>query len=621
MKGWCLLTFVSLFVAATSPVARASDSSSHVPLSNSRSPYVHIITLFDEEGRAINPSRGQTTPFSMEATCARCHDVSAISKGFHFNANHIDQEPGRPGEPWILNDIQTGTQIPVSYRGWEGTWRPADLGMSDNEFVRMFGRHLPGGGPGKPNPHVPGSAEGFNDVFEIDCMVCHTSPQGVYNFNDRRRFAEAGQFRSIIISGSGLGHAEYSEEDPRSADPLAMFDPALEDEEVDAIVKFIYNRQKVDTNDRVFFPITRAVSNDSCYQCHTSIQHEPDMTNHGWKHDKDVHILAGMQCVDCHSHGIDHRMVRGFEGESSNPFISSLSCQGCHYGVETDDGLQFAGRMGAPIPGHEGIPPIHFEVMSCTSCHSGPMPDDTTVFFQTSMAHSLGFAEFVRGNLATPKINAPIFIKGHDGKIAPHKIMWPAFWGWLSEGEIQPILPDDVKTQTGRVLTQRPRTRDKFEPLGDETILEALNHLQRRAPENSQAVYIAAGTIRTVQDDDLVVEFTDLVQPYVWAMAHDVRPAGMALGARGCQECHTADSPFLTGLSTPSGPIAGAVGATQSMLSLMGLNERLHHLWATAFMGRPTFKLFAIILLGLFLLGAFAVSLSILRMVGNRFQQ
>ncbi|MCC5875515.1 MAG: hypothetical protein JJU11_04780 [Candidatus Sumerlaeia bacterium] len=616
MKGWFPIAIL-LLVAVGIPL-QASDPS-HVPLTNSRSPYVHIITLFDKDGRAINPARGHTTPFSMEATCARCHDVSEISSGFHFNANHIDQQPGRPGEPWILSDYQTGTQIPVSYRGWEGTWRPEDLGMTDNEFVRKFGRHLPGGGPGKPNPHVPSSAEGFNEVFEIDCMVCHTSPQGVYNFNDRRRFAEAGQFKSILVSGIGLGTAEYPEASA-PADPLAAFDPALEDEEVDAIVKFIYNTDKFESDGRVFFPVTRAVSNDSCYQCHTSITHEPDMTNHGWKHDKDVHILAGMQCIDCHSHGIDHNMVRGFEGESDNPFMASLTCQGCHYGVETDEGLQFPGRKGAPIPGHEGIPPVHFEIMSCTACHSGPMPEDTTQFFQTSMAHSLGFPEFGRGNLTTPMINAPIFIRGHDGKIAPHKIMWPAFWGWKSGDNVEPILPDDVKSLTGRILSSRPRARDRAEPLDDEIILEALQALQRRAPENAVPVYIAAGTERKISGDEISVEFTDLVAPYTWALAHDVRPAGMALGARGCQECHAADSPFLTGVSTPSGPITGTVGAAQSMLSLMGLDQRLQSLWAMAFMGRPAFKVFAFAMAGIILIGAFMVTISLFRIVARRLQ-
>ena len=48
-------------------------------------------------------------------------------------------------QPWILTDQETGTQLPLSYRGYEGAFYPRDLGMSDEGFVSVFGRHLPGG--------------------------------------------------------------------------------------------------------------------------------------------------------------------------------------------------------------------------------------------------------------------------------------------------------------------------------------------------------------------------------------------------------------------------------------------------------------------------------------------
>lgn len=593
-------------------------------LTNSRAPYVHNITLYDAEGRVVRPSRGSTTPFSMEATCAKCHDVTAISKGLHFNANLDEVEHGRPGEPWILNDYQTGTQIPISYRGWEGTWRPRDLGITDKEFLQLFGRHLPGGGPGKPNPHDIDSASALGDVFEMDCMICHTSGSGVYNINDRKRLAETGQFQSIFVQATGLGVGEYADDSPTGAtsgNPFADFDPALEEGERREIVKFIYNRSRFDDGDLAHFPITRRISNEACYQCHTSIRHERDMTKTGWHQDYDVHLIAGMQCVDCHRHGIDHKMTRGFQGEvSNNPFAQSLSCQGCHYGVETDNGIAFTGRMGAPIPGHEGFPPIHFEVLSCTACHSGPIPEETTHFWQTSMAHALGFPEFGRGNKTTPLLNAPIFLKGEDGKIAPHKVMWPAFWGWKKEGEITPILPRDVLKLTGRTLTGRPRSMEKAEPLSEETITEALAVLAAGASRDKTPVYIAAGMKRMLAGTELSVSPTEIAQPYAWAMAHDVRPAGMALGARGCQECHASDSPFLSGRVLPSGPILGQGGEGTAMGVLMGLDMTLQRWWAAAFLGRPLFKFLAVLMMILTLLGAVTVSVSLLRSFAERFR-
>ena len=73
-----------------------------------------------------------------------------MAHGYHFNAVNKDVDPGRPGEPWIWTDSRTGTQIPLSYRGWKGTYHPHELGISPRQFVLQFGRQLPGGGPGEP---------------------------------------------------------------------------------------------------------------------------------------------------------------------------------------------------------------------------------------------------------------------------------------------------------------------------------------------------------------------------------------------------------------------------------------------------------------------------------------
>ena len=46
--------------------------------------------------------------------------------------------------------------------------------------------------------------------------------------------------------------------------------------------------------------------------------------------------------------------------------LPPLTCEGCH---------AEGNAMGAPHPDHEGIPPVHFAKMTCTACHSGPLPE------------------------------------------------------------------------------------------------------------------------------------------------------------------------------------------------------------------------------------------------------
>ena len=45
-------------------------------------------------------------------------------------------------------------------------------------------------------------------------------------------------------------------------------------------------------------------------------------------------------------------------------------------------------------------------------------------------------------------------------------------------------------------------------------------------------------------------------QPYLWPIAHDVRPATQALGAKGCQECHSTDAAVFFGKVAVDSPLA-----------------------------------------------------------------
>jgi hypothetical protein len=126
----------------------AAAQESRFATSDSLSPRVHLIELYDADGVQINPTADNARPYSPMKTCGKCHDYDAISHGFHFNELSGQTTTGRRGEPWMWVDPRSGTQIPLSYRGWEGTYDPRDLGISPRDFLLQFGRHFPGGGPG-----------------------------------------------------------------------------------------------------------------------------------------------------------------------------------------------------------------------------------------------------------------------------------------------------------------------------------------------------------------------------------------------------------------------------------------------------------------------------------------
>jgi hypothetical protein len=144
---------------------------------------------------------------------------------------------------------------------------------------------------------------------------------------------------------------------------------------------------------------------------------------------EDVHLAAGLTCVDCHRHGIDHRMVRGYATEAPDrgePEIATFSCEGCHLGVggAADPLVALGGRYGAPHPQHAGLPPLHFDKLTCTACHSGPWPETYAKRFQTAMAHGLGLPTRERTDDDWPRIVGPIFGRQPDGKIATQRLIW-----------------------------------------------------------------------------------------------------------------------------------------------------------------------------------------------------
>lgn len=71
-------------------------------------------------------------------------------------------------------------------------------------------------------------------------------------------------------------------------------------------------------------------------------------------------------------------------------------------------------------------------------------------------------------------------------------------------------------------------------------------------------MYIAGGKLRRLDTAGrLKSEDHQQAQPYLWPLGHDVRPASQALGARGCQDCHSSDAAIFFGNVTVDSPLGG----------------------------------------------------------------
>jgi len=558
---------------------------------SSMAPAVHRIALYDQDRRPIRPGKGPMAPLSLEVTCNKCHDVLAISSGWHFNAGSAYVDPGRAGEPWILADARSGTQLPISARAWKGSYQPAQAGLTRWQFVQLFGRNMTGGGlcEAPPDREPPDAAARWRESgsLEINCLLCHSGEATQDHVQWARSVAQQN-FRWAALASSGLGSVTGSVKSMEQASQPAS--AATADHGDWAEPRSLYDLARFDARDKVFLDIRKTPSADRCYACHTTSTPEtpaqPD-----WQVDRDVHMAAGMTCVDCHRNGLDHAMTRGYEGEAAQgrPAAPELTCRGCHLGGQS--AATTGGRMGAPVPRHAGLPAIHLTKLSCTACHSGQAPAKTLAQIHTSRAHALGLPD-ADGDL--PRIVEPVFALDR-GVIAPHRAVWPAFWGRMSgpNGAQASILPDPAVT--AEIAQQVLQARD-----GDITTTPAaldgpqiIERLKAMAVQKTlgKPVYVCGGKVWELGNDGKLASFDHpAANPCIWPIAHDVRPKTQALGARGCGDCHAKDSPVLFGSVQAQGPVSLGQPEARPMYELAGLDGTYQQAFATTFVFRPYLK-------------------------------
>ncbi|KPK77986.1 MAG: hypothetical protein AMJ79_01415 [Phycisphaerae bacterium SM23_30] len=462
-------------------------------------------------------------------------------------------------------------------------------------MIKLFGRHMPGGDYGQ----IYGEQlEGLDRLtvsgeFEINCLACH-------NADRRQDQSEAAlqvmreNFRWVPAAASGLAQVTgMASTLPAAYDVFMGLPPDNTGQQPPSVH---YDMSRFDRENRVFFDIVRRVPNNRCYFCHSTQVLGMDQFNE-WRRDEDVHITAGLMCVDCHRHGVDHMMVRGYEGEersSTPPTVLSLTCRGCHLpeddnGAESQTGI---GRLGAPRPRHRGIPLVHFDKLTCTACHSGLRPGDQTGLVRTPRIHRLGLHGVHRQDYMLPHVQTPVFVRNSEGKIEPTKLIWPAFWGLMKDQEITPLDVEVVKEKAGEILnTETAERRDDWPVLTEEQIAGTLP-LLGELDDHSEAVYIAGGKLyRLDERGEIVAAEHEAARPYSWPVAHDVRGVQQSLGYNGrCTDCHNTDSAIFFGKVAVDTPVQGQEGGLKYMYEMEGEDGTYWRMFNASFVFRSFLK-------------------------------
>ena len=218
-------------------------------------------------------------------------------------------------------------------------------------------------------------------------------------------------------------------------------------------------------------------------------------------------------------------------------------------------------------------------------------------------------------NKQLPHVITPVFAKAENGKISPHNMIWPSFWGLKTNDVVKPLPPILVREIASDELgleTDNPERLNDWIELSEEQIakvLKLINDEYKSEDEKpvAEAVYIAGGSLFVLNDKGEIVSTAhEAAEPYKWPIAHDVRPASQSLGSNGnCADCHSQDSPFIFGNVEIDTPIKPGEEQTLSMTEFGGLDPSYYQSFAFTFLFRPWMKVIVIIasaLIGLVLL-------------------
>ena len=194
--------------------------------------------------------------------------------------------------------------------------------------------------------------------LEINCLACHDRDPAQ---DQAESAANVGQ-AELPLGGDGLlGFAEVTGSAEKMPD---TFDPAMPDTVTDPdllkqVPTVTYQEGIFDTKDNVFFDVSggrRRIAATSAIPTSTSNEHGTEK----WQADQDVHMTAGLTCVDCHREGLGAQHDPRLRGRGQPPirWPPRPPAKAATSATRTAIGRK-AGGSGAPVPeapGHSGRP-------------------------------------------------------------------------------------------------------------------------------------------------------------------------------------------------------------------------------------------------------------------------
>ena len=381
-------------------------------------------------------------------------------------------------------------------------------------------------------------------VVEADCLVCHLPG---YDFKERNKQLKMYNFKWASTAAGGLGQVSGFVREGQQ--------PVVQ-----------YNRRLFNEDGKIVLDLAYPPPSENCNFCHGISDAKKRGFSWNDRRNHDVHNARGMTCTDCHPAienpalkitKLQHQIAKGDENVSSvrDDLDNTMkTCRDCHS----------QGYMGAPRPAHLMVRPNHLEKLACEVCH---IP-------QLHVAGGEGF-DVTTGNM----VNYPVFnltdLKNSPKKIGDYFDWYPRYQR-LKRGQLAPVnaLLAVLCTNLDQDGIHYPlfgrEHKKAYEKIKDQ--LKPKNPMKPELHTNEQIKLMLTALTETLQGNkrfqqirpyyhkggkmyhlnekgEVVVEDDHTHAGHVegFNINHNVAPAGLALGANGCGDCHSTEAHMFKG--------------------------------------------------------------------------
>ncbi len=381
-------------------------------------------------------------------------------------------------------------------------------------------------------------------VVEADCLICHLPG---YNFKERNKQLKNWNFKWASTAASGIGQVVGFVRNGETP-------------------KVVYNKRLFNDDGKIVLDLAYPPPSENCNFCHGIADAKKRGFSWNDRKNHDVHNTRGLSCADCHPaienkklgiKKINHQFAKGDENVSTvrdDLDNTIMTCKDCHS----------KGYMGAPRPTHLSIRPNHLEKLSCEFCHIPQLHVAAAEGFDITTGKMTYYPKL---NLANPKESPkkigqyfdwyPRYSETKHGTIGPvNQIIGVMYTNLDKDGIYYPLFAREIKKAYSKAKKKlKPKNPAKPAIHTPEQIKTMLTALKETLKGNARFQQIKphfhkAGKLYHLNDEgELVVEKdnTWFAKSEGFNINHNVAPAGLALGANGCTDCHSNKSHVFKG--------------------------------------------------------------------------